>query len=560
MKPKRLCTIVIAAWLVSVPAQASTFPGANGKIFFSRTTFTPSVVQAIYSINADGTGLHQVSSPGAGSSDSFPRTSPDGQSVVFRRSAAGTAEIWIANADGGGAHQLTSTPAQSFAFGPSFSADGKSVLYDVGSAANPSTDGIYQIDVTGANQHRLMAGNLQFPTAAAGGKRLAFVDNSQSSAQVEVAAADGSGASPIYTAQSHADAIGWAPGCGTLVVADTPGIVQVPGGGGNAQTLVATTPTTIYDAPSYSPDGARLVFPATPTANESSVPLDTSNVNGSGLAPIPNTGGSGVSDTEPDWAVAPGTSTPAAAACGSNGGGGKASSTVAVICNYTFATFSERCTATVRGGGASAPTGQVRFSSANGGVFAAGDTCTLANTSANTASCAVTFDPPSHDLATSTTVHISAAYLGDNTHLTASGGTQFGTQGVINQQQRADAHAQNSAPTNVDPQTALSTGIPITITIVVPGTLDVIASSGSGGTLPIAHDAKAKKAIILATLHKTFTKRGGRQRLHLKLTATGRRIYKKLLAADKAYHRKHPHGHHAPKLKLRITLKFTRAR
>lgn len=70
----------------------------------------------------------------------------------------------------------------------------------------------------------------------------------------------------------------------------------------------------------------------------------------------------------------------------SSGGGGSSSGATShgtatkVICDLTIAIGSDTCTATVvdtSSSGATAPTGQVSFSSASGGLFNAGDTCTL---------------------------------------------------------------------------------------------------------------------------------------------------------------------------------------
>ena len=71
-----------------------------------------------------------------------------------------------------------------------------------------------------------------------------------------------------------------------------------------------------------------------------------------------------------------------------------------VICNLVIATASDTCTAAVGDGGSppSNPTGTVKLSSANGGVFSAGNTCNLLSTpnSGSVSSCSVQFLPPSN--------------------------------------------------------------------------------------------------------------------------------------------------------------------
>ncbi len=98
-----------------------------------------------------------------------------------------------------------------------------------------------------------------------------------------------------------------------------------------------------------------------------------------------------------------------------------------VICNLVIATASDTCTATVAdaaSSGATNPTGTVTFTSSSGGVFSAGNTCTLVSTpmSVNTSSCAVQFLPPS---TSSTPPAITATYSGDGTHNSSIGSTHY---------------------------------------------------------------------------------------------------------------------------------------
>jgi hypothetical protein len=99
-----------------------------------------------------------------------------------------------------------------------------------------------------------------------------------------------------------------------------------------------------------------------------------------------------------------------------------------VICNLVIATASDTCTATVGDAASESPTnptGTVTFTSSNGGVFSAGNTCNLTPTpmSGNTSSCSVQFLPPSEP---STLPAITASYGGDATHAPSSGQTHYG--------------------------------------------------------------------------------------------------------------------------------------
>ncbi len=94
---------------------------------------------------------------------------------------------------------------------------------------------------------------------------------------------------------------------------------------------------------------------------------------------------------------------------------------ITIRCDFVVASATDTCTATVQdtGSGTSAtPSGFVSWTSAGGGTFTTGASCSLAQTLVNgkptvgTASCAVQFQPPS---TTSTTV--SATYIGGPKHL-----------------------------------------------------------------------------------------------------------------------------------------------
>ena len=356
--------------LGGVPAVASAFAGLNGKIFFQRDQ---NGIGVIYSINADGSALQQITNPAAGDSDSTPQSSPDGRKVVFLRSGPSlrgdAGDVWIVRADGSGSPlQLTNTGADqnSWAFDPSFSPDGQQVVYEVYTEATNSTDvwivnadgsgsplqltstgtgsspsfspdggsilytfdcspypcgaGLYEMDLTGANKHQLVA-RTQYPAQPNGpylpllspdGQQLAFLNSEfLTGPDLYLAAANGTGATLRYTGPSRNSSISnpmWAPDSGSLVLSDSSGIVRIPTAAGAAQTIVPNTTSTFYSNPSYSPDGTELVFWGGPRSGGSlSRPLYISAADGSGLVQIPGTGGSGIEDVEADWAIAPST-------------------------------------------------------------------------------------------------------------------------------------------------------------------------------------------------------------------------------------------------------------
>lgn len=104
---------------------------------------------------------------------------------------------------------------------------------------------------------------------------------------------------------------------------------------------------------------------------------------------------------------------------------GKNGTVTKVHCNYVVATELSTCFAQVadaRPGTTKRPAGAVKFSSANGGSFVAGNTCNLVptNASPNVSSCSVQYASPSN-----TFPKVAAAYQGSAEHSPSTGTTTF---------------------------------------------------------------------------------------------------------------------------------------
>jgi len=74
------------------------------RIAFSTRVFYPpnSINPQLWVINADGTGLTQLTFPGASAADVFVSWSPQGNAIVFERDNATGAAIYVLNVDGTG--------------------------------------------------------------------------------------------------------------------------------------------------------------------------------------------------------------------------------------------------------------------------------------------------------------------------------------------------------------------------------------------------------------------------------------------------------------------------
>jgi hypothetical protein len=172
-------------------------------------------------------------------------------------------------------------------------------------------------------------------------------------------------------------------------------------------------------------------------------------------------------------------------------------SSTSVSCTLVIATASDTCTATVTDvdvPAAITPTGQVSFTSANGGAFGDGNTCNLVATpgSPDAASCSVQFLPPS---TASTAPAITATYGGDSHHSGSSGHTFYPSAAELS----GDIEFSSDATSNANSSTVtvpINCGFPCSISGALlsgpdePGA-GMASFSGLGGGPAIA--AKAKK-------------------------------------------------------------------
>src|SRR5690349_17120359 len=83
----------VAVWAVMVSAVGASYPGADGRIAFTRTT-NHGYEAAIYAVDSDGTDLKLLTS--TGTIASHPAFSPDGSKIAFERDG----EIWVMGSEG----------------------------------------------------------------------------------------------------------------------------------------------------------------------------------------------------------------------------------------------------------------------------------------------------------------------------------------------------------------------------------------------------------------------------------------------------------------------------
>jgi TolB protein len=269
-----LVAVVVAAATAATVASA-TAPGKNGQIAFRRY-FDPEHEKwgAIFTINANGKGEHQVTQPPRDTLDDQPDWAPDGSRIVFERCASDAGcRVATVRTDGSDLQYLTpqcseAAPGPDTCLdirGPAYSPDGTKIVFawvtgpdkvfgDGSDQAEGMELDIMNADGTGRAQILKLGpyeADLNYAQFSPDGKRLVFEQHN----------------SPLGK-PSHGRAV-------FVVNVDGTGLQQV-------------TPWALDagDAPDWSPDGSLLVFRSyaeTPTKQSQ---IYVARPDGSGLKPL----------------------------------------------------------------------------------------------------------------------------------------------------------------------------------------------------------------------------------------------------------------------------------
>jgi Tol biopolymer transport system component len=138
MKYSGLTTVALALAGVTVilgGAALATPPGTNGRIAFRRYANPAKTSGAVFTMQADGSGLTQITHPPAGNVDDQPDWAAGGTQMVFCRiNSKGSCAITVVNADGSGLKSLTKPcdalpPKCVDRYAPSFAPDGNHIVY-----------------------------------------------------------------------------------------------------------------------------------------------------------------------------------------------------------------------------------------------------------------------------------------------------------------------------------------------------------------------------------------------------------------------------------------------
>jgi Tol biopolymer transport system component len=254
-----------------MPARAlATFPGSTGRIAFDDYT-----THQVYSVNPDGSALHQLTHVPSGYAAFLPAWSPDGSRIVFTvvNPLNGTIRIWIMLADGSHQRQLASDAPGFRDFQPQYTPDGARIVF---SRCLPNGGvcaiWIMRADGTGmqpitpykVGTHEAVDFDLSVSPDGAHVAYTAFGQNGIT-AQIRIVRLDGTGNHAVTSPAIEAGHPDWSPdGTRITFTSNRPGIhsnvYTMAADGTHIMQLTSTGYPNNSFASVYAPTGSRIAF------------------------------------------------------------------------------------------------------------------------------------------------------------------------------------------------------------------------------------------------------------------------------------------------------------
>jgi Tol biopolymer transport system component/serine/threonine protein kinase len=237
----------------------------------------------IYSVNADGSNLRNLTNSGGG--DFAPSVSPDGQSIAFHSGRNGHDEIYVMNADGSNLRQLTDNDFHDRE--PDWSPDGRSLVFWSGPFGNWD---IYAVNVDGSNLRQVTShfADEFAPAWSPDGQTIAFTTNRDGNDEIYLINADGSNERNITNAPEDDLLPAWSPDGQLLAfVSERDGNAEIyimNADGSNPRNL--TNHPSQDTQPIWSPDGQFIAFTGNRDGNDE---IYTVNTQGENLRKLTNT-------------------------------------------------------------------------------------------------------------------------------------------------------------------------------------------------------------------------------------------------------------------------------
>ena len=278
---------------MSVDATFTTTPAPQtNQVVFDRKPnnyYESDLESEIYKINLDGSNFVRLTNNSAYDYD--PSFSADGTRIVFVRADINAygPYIYIINADGTGEKKVY-TAATGTINTPVFSPNGNYMYFRWDDGA--STIGLYRINSDGTNLLKLTTGSdwtLALPKPSPNGAKLLYYSAASGNGEVWVMNSDGTRVTNLSNNPAEDRDASWSPD-GTRIIFTSnrnggiQAIYRMNADGANVTLLHSISGETDY-YPSYSADGAKIVFLTSPNY------FYTMNSDGSNVIQLTNAGG-----------------------------------------------------------------------------------------------------------------------------------------------------------------------------------------------------------------------------------------------------------------------------
>jgi Tol biopolymer transport system component len=245
----------------------------------------------IYRINADGTGLVNITSSLLATCFTW---APDSSMIIFVGWTAcdeggPCCDIFQVKEDGTGLTRLTNTYVAKKS--PTWSPDGRRVAF-VARDEPLYTLTIYVMNADGTGLAPLAEGG--DPSWSPDGAKIAFLKSSA----LYTIGPDGTGEVQIFP--RYVSGVTWSPDSSRLAFSADEEVYAMNADGSNLINLSNDGPSS-DEAPTWSPDGAKVAFHSNRNTPDQSRRLYVVNADGSGLTPLTGSSPTSVSDFSPKW-------------------------------------------------------------------------------------------------------------------------------------------------------------------------------------------------------------------------------------------------------------------
>ena len=288
-------TAAAASLVILVPGAAATFPGANGKLTFTRTV---AGITDVWTMDPDGQSQALIAG-GAATYERASSFSADGERIAFTQSLTpATDAIAVMNADGSDATVVTGD-ASTFA-DPVFSPDGRTIVYQT------LNQDIAAIEADGQNRRLLTSGSPgDFePAFSPDGRTIIFTRSDGTGINIWRMDPDGQNQAPLIAGPNDQSAASFSPDGARISFVqsppgDNPGDVWVAdSASGQDRQQLTSTPTVHDGGPVFSPDGQRIAFSQAPSGGGMDGEIVVMDANGQNQAAVTQNGDF---DNQVDW-------------------------------------------------------------------------------------------------------------------------------------------------------------------------------------------------------------------------------------------------------------------